>query len=211
MLISENEVLNILKENNINITGVFHIGAHDCEELLFYNKMSLTQDDIIWIDAINEKVIESQNKGISNIYNAVITNKDDEDITFNISNNYQSSSVLDFGTHTEEHPWVFYINKINLKSITVDSFFKRNNIDCSKYNFWNIDIQGAELMALQGGIDSLKNVKVLYLEVNEKELYKNCPLINDIDLFLLNLNFKRILTIITQHGWGDALYIKVDN
>ena len=145
-----------------------------------------------------------------NVYNALITDKDDEEIMFNVSNNIQSSSVLEFGTHSQEHPWVFYTHKIDKKTITIDTFFERNNIDASKYNFWNFDIQGAELMALKGAINSIQYAKAIYLEVNEKELYKNCGLINEIDDFLLKYNFKRVLTNITHHGWGDALYI-IDN
>jgi len=92
-------------------------------------------------------------------------------------------------------------------AITVDTFFERNNLDSTNYDFWNFDIQGAELMALQGGIESIKHVKALYLEVNEKELYQKCGLITDIDDFLSKYNFKRVLTSMTCHGWGDALYI----
>jgi hypothetical protein len=62
-------------------------------------------------------------------------------------------------------------------------------------------------MALKGAIKSIQYAKVIYLEVNEKELYKNCGLINEIDVFLEQYNFKRVLTHMTQHGWGDALYI----
>jgi hypothetical protein len=40
------------------------------------------------------------------------------------------------------------VNKINLKSITIDTFFERNHIDASKYDFWNFDIQGATLNLL---------------------------------------------------------------
>ena len=65
-------------------------------------------------------------------------------------------------------------------------------------------------MALKGSIKSIKHVDVLYLEVNEKELYKNCGLITEIDTFLSTYNFKRVLTNMTPYGWGDALYILED-
>ena len=210
MLISFEEIKKILLDNNININGSFHIGAHECEELNFYNQLGLKAEDIVWIDAIPSKVIEAKNRGIPNVYNAVITDKNDEEIIFNISNNVQSSSVLEFSTHSQEYPWVVYVDKIKQKTITIDSFFERNNIDASKYNFWNFDIQGAELMALKGSTQSIKYAKALYLEVNEKELYKNCGLITEIDTFLSQYNFKRVLTNMTIHGWGDALYI-LDN
>ena len=207
MLISAEEINNIIE--NIKITGVLHIGAHDCEELPFYiNNLQLNEEDIIWIDAIESKVNECKNKGIKRIYNEVVSDKDDECIVFNVANNYQSSSILEFGTHSQEHPWVVYTHKIAKQSITIDTFFERNNIDYTKYNFWNFDIQGAELLALKGAVKSLPYAKVLYLEVNEKELYKGCGLITDIDLFLKEYNFKRVLTNITTHGWGDAIYLR---
>jgi FkbM family methyltransferase len=176
----------------------------------FYSQLGLKNEEIIWIDAIPAKVIEAINRNIPNVYNAVITDCDDVDVIFNVSNNVQSSSVLELGTHAQEHPEVVYVDKIHLKSITVDSFFERNNVDASKYNFWNFDIQGAELMALKGATKSIQYAKAIYLEVNNRELYKKCGLINDIDAFLSKYKFKRVLTHISQHGWGDALYI-IDN
>ena len=65
-------------------------------------------------------------------------------------------------------------------------------------------------MALKGATNSIKYAKVIYLEVNEKELYKNCGLITDIDNFLSQYKFKRVVTNMTCHGWGDALYILDD-
>jgi FkbM family methyltransferase len=209
MLIDFHQIISVLNNHNVNIKGALHIGAHDCEELPFYvHHLGLKTEDIVWIDAIHEKVIESTNKGVPNVYNAVITDKDDEEVIFNISNNYQSSSVLEFGTHSQEHPSVIYVDKIKKTSVTIDTFFERNHIDASKYNFWNFDIQGAELMALRGAMKSIQYADALYLEVNEKELYKNCGLMSDIDTFLSQYHFRRVLTNMTSHGWGDALYIK---
>jgi len=209
MLLSLSEIICELKKYNILIAGTFHIGAHDCEELLSYKQLNLHEDNMIWIDAFEPKVIEAKKRGIPNVYHAVIMDTDDQQVTFNVSNNVQSSSILDFGTHSSEHPNVVYVNKIIQKGITIDTFFARNNIDASKYNFWNFDIQGAELLALKGAVKSLTYASAIYLEVNEKELYKKCALIDEIDLFLSQYQFKRVLTKMTIHGWGDALYIKM--
>ena len=208
MLLSFEDINTTLQNNNIHITGALHIGAHECEELPFYNKLGLDDKDIIWVDAMEGKVVEAKNRGILNIYNAVITDEDDTDIVFNVSNNIQSSSVLEFGTHSQEHPTVVYVDKIHTKTITINTFFDKNNISGSKYNFWNFDIQGAELMALKGATKYINHAKAIYLEVNEKELYKNCGLIGEIDTFLKGYNFKRVITYMTPHGWGDALYIR---
>lgn len=122
MLISSDAITKALTDNNIHIFGSFHLGAHDCEELQFYNQIGLKQEDVVWIDAIPSKVNQAINRGIPNVYNAVVTDKDDEEVIFNISNNVQSSSVLDFGTHAQEHPSVVYVDKFTSKSITIDTF-----------------------------------------------------------------------------------------
>jgi hypothetical protein len=206
-IISKDEIKNILDLNNIIINGCMHIGAHNCEELTLYNNLGLNNEDIIWIDALPFKVEEAKNRGIPNVYNALITDKDDEEFTFNISNNHQSSSIFEFGTHSYEHPEVVYVDKFKMNSITIDTFLKINNLNASKYDFWNFDIQGAELLALKGSINSIIYAKVLYLEVTETKLYINGAIIQEIDDFLSKYNFKRVLTKMTQHGWGDALYI----
>ena len=41
----------------------------------------------------------------------------------------------------------------------------------------------------------------------KNELYKNCGLIGDVDKFLEKHNFKRMKTVMTRYGWGDALYL----
>ena len=210
MLITYSEIQKVLSEYQIQITGALHIGAHECEEIPFYQQLQLSLHDLVWIEAIPQKVKEAKQRGIPNVYHSVVTDNDDSDVNFHISNNGQSSSVLEFGTHSQEHPHVTYIDTLLQKSITIKTFVERNQINIARHNFWNFDIQGAELMALKGAGDLIRTAKAIYLEVNEKELYQHCGLIGEIDDFLASYGFKRVLTNITVHGWGDALYI-VDN
>lgn len=209
MLIPFEIIKHVLNSQNIEVHGALHIGAHECEELDFYHRMGISPNNIVWIDAIPSKVDKAVERGIPNVYNAVVTDKDDEEVVFHVSNNGQSSSVLELGTHLQEHPHIFYVEEIAQKSVTIDSFFERKQLDASNYDFWNFDIQGAELMALKGSIQSIQHAKAIYLEVNEKELYKECGLIGEVDAFLSTFHFKRVLTNMTPHGWGDALYILV--
>jgi hypothetical protein len=208
MLIDPDVVKTILDLTHTPLSGVFHVGAHDCEEMKYYNDWGITPNNIVWVDAIQTKVNEGIARGIPNIYQALITDKDDEIIAFHESNNVQSSSILNLKTHKQEHPWVHYVKSTPMQTVTVDTFFKRNNLDASKYSFWNFDIQGAELLALKGAEESLKFANALYLEVNEKELYENCALVGDIDKFLVARGFSCAKSYINHHGWGDALYIK---
>lgn len=209
MLINFDLINNVLKSMSIQITGAFHIGAHDCEELDFYKKLGLQASDVVWIDAIERKVTEAKARSIPNVYQAVITDKDDDTVTFNVSNNVQSSSVLNFKTHAQMYPRVVFVDKFESKTTTINTFFEKNKIDAGKHNFWNFDIQGAELLALKGATKVLSAAKVLYLEVNEKELYEGCGLIGEIDSFVATYGFRRVLTEMTSFGWGDALYVKL--
>lgn len=209
MLISYDEVKTILDKFGIKINGALHIGAHDCEELSFYNiTLGLNTGSIIWIDGNMNKVIECQRRNIPNVYYALISETDNSEVDFKITNNGQSSSILDFGSHSRHHPDVYFTETQKHKTVTIDTFFQKNNLNMEQYNFWNIDIQGAELLAIKGGQHALSNADALYLEVNTEEVYKGCALINDLDEHLSKHGFKRVITKMTQCGWGDALYVK---
>ena len=189
--------------------GILHIGAHMCEERALYNTINIGDNDTLWIEAIGEIVgyVKKINENI-NIVQAVITDNDDEELSFMITNNKESSSIFNFGTHAIEHPQVFEIERRRLKSITLNTLFERNNIPRDRYDFINIDIQGAELKALKGAARILPHIKAIYAEVNEKMLYEGTWLLPELDEYLATFNFKRVITNMTRHGWGDALYIK---
>ena len=129
------------------------------------------------------------------------------DIILNKANDTSSSSILDMYIHKEVYPTISYVNNEKSKSITIDTFLHLHNINREEYNFLNIAIQGAELLALKGAINYLKYVNIIYIKIHEMELYKNCASIKDLDEFLGGYNFRRIITIMTDKGWGDALYI----
>ena len=206
MLIAYDHVQRLLEEHGVKVTGALHVGAHDCEEMPFYVQLGLSPYDVVWIDAIPQKVEQARMRGIPNVHQAVITDQDNVQVLFHVTNNIQSSSVLPFGTHAFHHPHVVMIGDIPLTSSTLDTFFTSNRLVPSKYTFWNMDIQGAELMALRGAPNALQHVQALYLEVNREEVYQGCGQLHDLDTFLVG--FTRVETRITEFGWGDALYVR---
>ena len=125
-----------------------------------------------------------------------------------ITNNVQSSSIFSLKTHLQEHPHVFEKERRIMKTITLNTLFEKFDLPYDMYDFINLDIQGAELKALQGATKILPHIRAIYCEVNEKELYQGCALIPELDAFLASHGFKRIVTSMTPHGWGDALYIR---
>jgi len=193
---------------SLQLTGALHVGAHNCEELVFYEKMGVSPSNVYWFDAYQEKVDEANQRGIPNVFQAVVSNEDNKEVTFHITNNIESSSILEFGTHEFHHDHVKVLDNRNLITTTIDTLVERHAIPIQKLNFWNFDIQGAELLALHGSQKSLQYADAVYLEINVEEVYKKCALMPEIDDFLEKCGFKRVLTKITEYGWGDALYIR---
>lgn len=199
----------LFKRHCISPTGVLHIGANEGQEVPDYLDRGI--EHIILIEAIPEIAKElaefMQDFKDIIVLNACVTDKDDEQVNLNVSNNGgQSSSILEFGTHKTAHPEVKFIDYIPMKTSRIDTLLK--NYDLSKYNFLNIDIQGAELLALKGMGEQLNKIKYAYIEVNTDELYIGCPHLSDIDAYMNSFGFVRKELSMTDFKWGDAFYIK---
>ncbi len=200
----------LVKTFNLKINGILHVGAHECEELSDYNKIGITNDNIYWVEALKDKVdlIKNSNKSIK-IYQAVIDEIDNKEVVFNITNNSQCCSILDFGSVETNYPTIKIVNKRVVKTTRLDSLILQNNIPISDINFLNLDIQGVELRAIKSMEKYLCHIDYIYTEVNTEEVYKNCDLLKDIDIYLLSFGFKRtVQNICHKVGWGDVLYIK---
>ena len=209
MIIPQTILKNLIATRNIQIKGILHIGAHECEELEFYNKeLAIDFQDIIWIEANACKVAQGKQRHIPNIYNALITDSDDILQEFNVANNSGSSSLLKFNTHTINYPEIIYVESVFIKSVTLDTFFKMNNINPQKINIWNFVIQGSELLALKGAIKSIPYVDLIITKIFTDELYSGCVIVNEIDAFLNTQGFRRIYTQYDPFGWGEAVYIR---
>jgi FkbM family methyltransferase len=140
---------------------------------------------------------------------AVIDNEDNKEVIFNITNNGQSSSILDLGTHLQHHSWVNVVQKVLHKTTRLDTLIDKHNIPIDNINFINLDIQGVELRALKSMEKYLHHIKYIYTEVNTEYVYKNCNLIGEIDEYLKEFGFTRVIVRMWENcGWGDAFYIK---
>jgi FkbM family methyltransferase len=196
----------LLNKYKIRLTGVLHVGAHECEEINDYEKY-LSRDHILWVEAMHDKVILNKRKFNNILIEQAIVLDEEIDVEFKRSNNGESSSILDLGLHMRHYPSITFIDSFVEKSKLLKNIIPNYNI---KFNFVNLDIQGAELKALIGMGDYLNDIDYIYTEVNNDYVYKNCALITDIDNYLKKFNFIRVETKMTPYNWGDAFYIRVD-
>jgi FkbM family methyltransferase len=190
----------------LNIKGVLHVGAHKCEEQNVYLKYT-SNKNIYWIEAIKFLVEENllSNPNL-NIINECIGDKDDKEVTFKISNNTLSSSILELGEHKNLHPNVIISDTIVTKTKTLKTIFLQNQLK-DKFNMLVLDLQGAEMLALKGLKDIINEFDIIYTEVNEKEIYKECCILEDLDLYLQSYNFER-KHLNTLNNYGNALYLR---
>lgn len=202
------ELADLVRKHQMNITGVLHVGAHVAEEAEKYHALGVS--NVWWVEA-NPDLIPTITANTArlchHVINALVTDVNDEMTTFNVTNNVQSSSILELGTHRASSPDVHYVERRMLPSRTIDSLITEYSIaDC---NFWNFDIQGAELLALKGAQQNLAMADYMYLEVNRGYVYQGNGLIGELDQFLSD--FERTDTEWTAYGegeWGDALWVR---
>jgi FkbM family methyltransferase len=192
-----------VKNHGIKITGVLHVGAHTGEENDAYLAEGVPQSSIYWVEAIPELCTTLSHR-FPNVIQAVVSDTVGP-VEFKITNNLQSSSILELKTHLIEHPNIDVIRRIQTTSVKLDTLVEQYNI---KADFLNMDIQGAELKCLKGFEKGLGMINAIYAEVNEKELYAGCALLPELDTWLAERGFVRVDIKMTQHGWGDALYVR---
>lgn len=203
----------LVNKHKLDIKGVLHLGASTGQERKEYD--NYCKGDVLWVEAI-PSVYEELVKNITpyknqRAFNACLSNIDNQEVIFNVSNNEsQSSSMLDLGTHLLIHPEVHYIDQIVMNTQRVDTLFK--DYDFTNINFLNVDLQGAEHLAIEGMGNIIKHIDYALLEVNMKETYKGCMLIDDLDYFMLQRGFERAETgSWVADTWTDALYIRKYN
>lgn len=81
-----------------------------------------------------------------------------------------SSSMRKPKIHNEEFPWCKIENLIKVKTISLDDFCEKNNIN--HCNFIWMDVQGCEDLVFLGAQKILKNTEYIYTEYSNKEMYE---------------------------------------
>jgi hypothetical protein len=198
----------------ISSQGILHLGAHRGQEALVYDWFN---KKVLWIEAIPE-IFDYLNDYLLNFFNqkaicALIGNSNKLKQKFYISNSDSScSSIYDFSSSVKEGKlWPergFQMKKIlELEMKTLDTVLQENNINIAEYDHWILDLQGAELLALQGSERSLNFCNSILIEISQKEYYeKGAATWEEIKNFMNKKNFKLIDLPTSDHA--EVLFIK---
>jgi FkbM family methyltransferase len=204
------DLKSLCQEHHIVPKGVIHIGAHEGNEITLYHQLGIKH--ILFIEA-NPKVYQKLYANVGKYPHVKTVNCAISDhngiVELHVTSMDQSSSILPLKKHREIYPTIKETEKIPVVCKTLDTLLKEINIPAGTYNLINMDIQGAELLALKGAIHTLPHIEAINTEVNFIELYEGCSLIHQIDSFLGSFGFKRVKTLTPYHPtWGDAFYVK---
>lgn len=184
---------------------VLHIGAHEGQEDATYRQIGATP---IYVEA-NPEVFARLRENVPDRECHLFAISDTIGTAqFHVTSMDQSSSLLQLGKHAKIYPDIVETKTVEVQCTTVNELFadRHDSIDMI-----NLDIQGAELMALRGATNILPSVSCILTEVNRDELYKGCAQLNEIDEFLGEFDFTRVRESYPYHkSWGDAFYVKKD-
>lgn len=133
--------------------------------------------------------------------------------TVNITSDSLSSSLneIDYGTlDTESKAYSSKFETIERQPVTMSTL--DHEIKDQKILLIKIDTQGTELTILKGGIETLKRTKLILIEMNNHQLYKNSCQYYEVDEFLRQQGFALKDIYVTYRDKGymkeyDALYI----
>jgi FkbM family methyltransferase len=187
--------------------GVIQIGCHFFQEKTVFQSLGI--ENYVLVEPQKEafavaKVASSDLPNVK-MFNCALSDKKGElEMNCDSVNEGQSSSILEPLLHTTQYPSIKFDRKEVVKVKTLDSL----DFDRDLFNIIVIDVQGAELMVLKGGFDTLANIDVIYSEINFIEMYKGCVLVKQLDEYLEDFGFKRVETGLDNGGWSDALYVK---
>lgn len=200
----------ITEKYHIETKHIVHAGAHHGQELEIYDGLN---PDEVWL-------FEPQKEAFSFLRNssnqfrwakcyhlALGSQVGTSKIYKSHSNTGESSSLLPPHKHLEHFPTVTFGGEENVQVETLDNLIELNSLFVP--SVLCMDTQGYEMEILRGASKTLSSVKLIITEFSTKEMYKGCPLLSDMDEFLLKQGFNRIETFWQDDCWGDAAYVKV--
>ncbi|SKB12338.1 hypothetical protein PL11201_330027 [Planktothrix sp. PCC 11201] len=203
------DVPQLCRQHSITPRGIIHVGAHEGSEVEYYLAMGVQR--VLFIEA-NPTVFERLQTNIAQYPNVQAVNyaisHENGTVTLRVTSFDQSSSILPLKHHLDIYPTIQETEQVTVPSRTLDTLLQELGLNPADFNILNIDIQGAELLALQGATNWLQYVEAINTEVNYKELYEGCALIDDLDEFLDQYGLQRVATTTPHPFWGDAFYLK---
>jgi FkbM family methyltransferase len=210
-----NRITSFLKKNNISPKVILDIGARDMEESIFFSKKYPNSKIISFecnpntLEICRNKIVGIENiqlidKAVNEIDGTCFfypINKEKTITTWNDGNQGASSLFLSNG----DYPYESYVqDKVTVECVRLDTILTELNIN--EVDLIWMDLQGAEMLALKSLGKFLKNVRVIYTEVEMNPIYTGQCLFKDVDSYLIDNNFEFIDGNLNVAYGTDVIY-----
>jgi FkbM family methyltransferase len=184
--------------------GILHIGAHHGQEAENYHKSGAR---VIWFEGMPD-VFETLGHRIKSYPNqtAILAVLGDSTrlVNFKVTDNEgQSSSVFSLAKGHRFPTKV--VSEISLQMKRLDEILTAQ--DLADFSHWVVDVQGAELIVLQGAGDLLNNCYTLDVEVSTYETYMGGAKFEELDSFLRKRGFIALWEF-AKNSHGNLLYVR---
>lgn len=204
------EALELLARFGTHVAGILHVGANTGIEFEAYERSGAAT--VVYIEPTQAAfdVLASRigNTKGHHALQAVCSARAGETVSFNVSSNgAESSSLFELGNHGILYPDIVYTERLELVTTTVDEILARQ-FPSNTINLLVIDVQGAELLVLQGAQQALAKIEAVYCEVSDIALYEGSCTWQQIHAFLEGHGFRLKHLSLNVHNWGDALFLK---
>lgn len=192
-----------VEKYGLKIRRALHVGAHHGDEDPVYKRLGI---EPVYVEANPEVfAILRQKLPARECHNVAITDYAGK-VKLRVTSADMSSSILKLKKHKEIYADIKQVKVVKVPCTTIDRLLAETG---HEVELINMDIQGAELLALKGATKSLESVQGIMTEVNREELYRGCALIGEIDDYLGGFGFRRVEECFKYHpSWGDAFYVK---
>lgn len=201
--------------------GIVHVGADIGQEVPQYLDYGFEKIILIEANPRSYETLEAKFSRYSNVtmFNYAICDRSGV-IDFHIhrsrSGSTEPASVLPMKRFKEIVTTLRTVETIKVPAITLDCLAQRHDIAVSDYNFLNVDIQGAELLAFRGATKLMCSLDVIISEVNLIELYEHGALEGEIVTFLADHGFEKRHAVYhtlydersTFPAWGECLFVR---
>lgn len=128
----------------------------------------------------------------------------------NLTTSSECHSLLGYQPYNpcDKYDWIVGEEQVDV--CTLDTWCAQNEIDPATVDLIKLDVQGAELKALKGAQRILKQAKMVLAEVSFVPIYKDAPLVGDIDELLHQAGYRRAAIYPSDQPqfWADALYVR---
>jgi FkbM family methyltransferase len=194
----------LLLLNYYNIDLIVDVGANKGDYTSELLKLGFNSS-IISFEPIHSIFLqlETKSKKYPNweVFNYAIGNYDGESF-INVTNNINSSSLMEIlDSHLNYCPESFIVRKEKIIVKKIDTFFN-SFINYKKNVFLKIDVQGFEMLVLEGAKDSLDKIIGIQLEMTIDPLFQGGPLYQEMFDYIVKKGF--FLHSI-ENGFSDQL------